>query len=166
MTSFFNFELNSPIFVLLGLLFLGVLAMSLSMRSPDRHAQSKKAQIFGVGLFQSGDTAMADAGNLVNQLTNNALWVILGVIAVFAVVFMYQFSKDCADLSRPQKNSHSSFFIVMALGIGLCAPLGSCTAAQRARAADFRAAQEAERCSRSVNQHIDEQAHAIYTHNP
>lgn len=99
----------------------------------------------------------SDIANLAGQLGYNALLILLAAVALMGIVFIGQVSKACADLNRPRRNTRSSFFGLLILAAGLSVFCSSCSAEQRALAAQYRdAAAENHTCP--MNQHYTNQA--------
>jgi len=134
-------------FFLTALLF-GAGTVSLSAQTPS-HFHSKPME----------QSALADS---VSTLTQAALFTLLGAIALGGAIFIWWVWKSCADLKQPQINARKSYLHLLILVAGLSTFGSSCTAAQRARAADIRAAQAAENRTYQMNQHCSHPSNSRY----
>ncbi len=82
---------------------------------------------------------------LVGQLTQNAFMALLGMVVLMGVVWIFCIGNACAGLNKKQKNAPAStLFLCLCVATGLSVFGSSCTAAQKAQAADIQAARAAE----------------------
>ena len=83
--------------------------------------------------------------NLVDQLTQNAVTALLGMVVLMGIAWIFCIWNACAGLNRKQKNPPAPslpLLLLVAAGLGIFG--SSCTAAHRAQAADIQAARAAE----------------------
>jgi hypothetical protein len=114
------------------------------------------------------------------DITNPAIFAVLGIVdllqqyalsslttfvLILGLAWMGYLCYGFLSLKKPYKSKVTIFSLLLFAGIGLSTLGSSCTAAQRARAADIRAAQATDFGSCPMNQHIDAQAHSAYTYN-
>lgn len=83
--------------------------------------------------------------HLVNQLTQNAFAALLGMVLLMGIAWIFCVWNACAELNKKIKNaSTSSLLVLLCVTVGLSIFGSSCTAAQKAQAADIQAARAAE----------------------
>jgi hypothetical protein len=102
------------------------------------------AQAPGTTLHHAGVND-SNLSGLVNQLGQNALLVLLGIVALMSLVWLFYIWNACVGINKKQKPTSISLLLLLfllAAGMNVCG--SSCTAAQQARAADICAAQAAE----------------------
>jgi Na+/alanine symporter len=84
--------------------------------------------------------------NIIDQVEQNALLVLISLVAIISILWLGYILKTCVDLSKKRSsNPLSTLFLLLLLGVGLSLSGSSCTATQQARVADIKAAQAAER---------------------
>lgn len=101
---------------------------------------------------QAPTTALRQAGfndsaltQLIHQIEQNAVMALLGLTLLTGVLCFACMCKSCGDLGKKKNNtriSSMSVLLIAALGLGISGT--GCTAAQKAQAANIRAAQVAE----------------------
>jgi hypothetical protein len=89
----------------------------------------------------------------VRMLEQNALLALIGAVILTVLLWIACVARECTQLNKPRANGSKSFLAVLMLAAGLSAFGSSCTAAQRARAAEYHAAQAAENRTCPMNQH-------------
>jgi hypothetical protein len=95
--------------------------------------------------LQAANMDDADLSNVIGLLEQNALLALLSIVFLMGVAWFCGLWKACADLNKPQSSARPpSLLLLLALAAGLGTVGSSCTAAQQARAADIRAARDAE----------------------
>ena len=82
--------------------------------------------------------------NTIHLLEQNALWVLIGAVVLMGVGWICSVLKACTQLNKSPKNSGRPSVILLFLITGLSVFCGSCSTAQRAMAARYRAASTAE----------------------
>ncbi len=113
--------------------------------------------------FYSAPMEQTALTGIVDDLSQHALFALLGAIVFAGVIYVAYVWKHCNDLSVKRKNTTHSQSIALVLFVaGLSAFGSSCTTAQRAQAADIRAAQAAENRNCPMNQHYDEPANMAF----
>lgn len=110
------------------------------------------------GHLQSVQAGHADIANLTGSLTQNALFTLLGVIALAGMVWIGCIIKACACLNQPQVKARKSVINLLLLVAVLSAVCSSCSVEQQAMAARYRASEAAENRSCPMNQHYSNQA--------
>jgi hypothetical protein len=97
--------------------------------------------------------------NLIGSLTQNALLVLLGAIVLVGIIWVCFIFKACTQLDKPKVNNRKYIFNAIMFLIGLSI-FG--TVAQQTRAADYRAAQAAEKIDcRRPHQHESHTANSF-----
>lgn len=95
--------------------------------------------------FRAAVVNESSLGNLVGQLTQNALVVLVGIVLLMGIAWLFGIWNACAELNKKTKNAHKpSLSIILCLAAGLSVFGSSCTLAQQARAADIQAARTSE----------------------
>lgn len=96
------------------------------------------------GAFHSAPMEQTTLPGVVDDLSQHALFALLGAIGLAGVLYIAYVWKHCSDLSPKRKNIHPQSMLLVLFVAGLSALSSSCTTAQRAQAADLRAAEAAE----------------------
>lgn len=92
-------------------------------------------------MFQKAGVNETNLGNLVGQLSQNALVVLVGMVLLMGIIWLFCICKACATLNKRTKNAHTlSLSIVLCVATNLSMLGSSCTATQRARVTDIQAA--------------------------
>ena len=105
-------------------------------------AGKAQAAFTSAGAGQAHGVGGSDMADIVGQLEYNALLALLGAVVLMGIVYLCHVSKACADLSQPQKSIRNLLVLV----IGLSSFCSSCSAEQRARAAQYHAEAEYHTC--------------------
>lgn len=109
------------------------------------------------GHIQSVQAGHADIATLTGSLTQNALFTLLGAIALVGMVWIGYVIKACACLNRPQVRARKSVVNLMLLAVVLSSFCSSCSVEQQAMAARYRASAAAENSTCPMNQHYSTQ---------
>lgn len=109
------------------------------------------------GHVQSVQAGHADIVNLTGNLTQNALFTLLGAIALMGMVWIGYVIKACTHLNRPQVKARKSVINLLLLVAVLSAVCSSCSIEQQAMAARYRASAAAENSTCPMNQHYSTQ---------
>jgi hypothetical protein len=104
-------------------------------------------------------SALADT---VDNLIQYALLALLGVMVLAIALFICHIYTTFANLNKSGLNSRNFFFTFLIGAAALCTLGSSCTAAQRAQAERYRAAQEAEGLGCPMNQHQGDPSHTTF----
>jgi hypothetical protein len=108
-------------------------------------------------------TQQPNCASIVDCLAQNALLLILGIVVFMGVCWCYFiFTEYTSLLRKEQKNGHWPAMSLLAFALAMSISGSSCTAAQRARAAEYRAAQEVENRRCPMNQHRNEQENTSF----
>ena len=103
-----------------------------------------KAQYASSGAGQTPGMGGSDIADIVDQLERSALLALIGIVVFIGLVWIGYVSKECTRLSKPQEDTRRPFMSLLILVAALSVFCGSCTVEQRARAAEYRAAEAAE----------------------
>jgi hypothetical protein len=91
------------------------------------------------------DSDGSGVAGLVDVLGQNALTVLLGMVALMGLAWVFCIGNACAELSKKQKSARvSSLFLCLCVAAGMSIFGSSCTAAQKAQATEIQAARMAE----------------------
>ena len=106
------------------------------------------------GAGQAPDMGGSDMASIVGQLEYNALLALLGAVVLMGIIWICHVSKACADLNRPQEDTHRPFMtlLILVAALSVC---GSCTAEQRAMATQYRAMEAAENRTCPLQHHYE-----------
>ncbi len=120
------------------------------------------------GTGQTLNLGGSEMTDIVGQLEYNGLLLLLvGAIVFMGLVWICYVVKECAQLNKPQKNGGKHFIALWMLVAGVSVFCGSCTVEQRARAAEYRAAQAAEnRSCPSRYHHVNSENAALNNRYP
>lgn len=114
-------------------------AATLSLISSAGLSAQNPTHLHFVDKDSSGIAGLADI------LGQNALTVLLGMVVLMGVAWIFCIGNACAGLNKKQQNARvSSLFLCLCVAAGLSMCGSSCTAAQKAQAADIQAARAAE----------------------
>ncbi len=114
------------------------------------------------GHMQSVQAGHADIANLTGSLTQNALFTLLGAIALVGMIWIGYIIKACACLNQPQVKARKSVINLLLLAAVLSSFCSSCSIEQRAMAARYRASEAAENGTCLMHHHYNNQADAAF----
>ena len=94
--------------------------------------------------YRNANIVNSSIGDLIHQLQQNALSILLAVVALMGLVWLLYICNACVRMNKKQKStSTSSLLILFLLAAGMNVCSSSCTVVQQAQAADIFAAQAA-----------------------
>jgi hypothetical protein len=108
------------------------------------------------------DFAKVDANTMAHMLTQSALSVLIGVVVMLSVLWFIFIVQSYTEMGKSIKRNQASTILFVSLTLGA---LGSgCSAEQRLRVAEFRAAQAAEYKPCPMNQHHSDPSNSGYNY--
>jgi MFS superfamily sulfate permease-like transporter len=96
------------------------------------------------GAFHSAPMEQTPVAGVVDELTQHALFALLGAIVLSGAIYFAFVWKHCNDLNTKRKNINAPSMTIVLFVTGLSAFGSSCSVEQRAIAAQYRAAEAAE----------------------
>jgi cytochrome bd-type quinol oxidase subunit 2 len=130
MKKSFNFKQSTSILLLIGLFFNPLTGIT-------------------QGIYQASstvrdlDTKSPELTNIINQLENNALIILLGMVVLMGIIWICMIGKACTELRQKPKSIRVSVLPLLLFVAGLSVLGSSCSATQRAMADEMREEQSA-----------------------